>query len=470
MMTDKTNEKISPKLIAAILATGILNFAGITVETAMNITFPILIEQFNIGISTVQWMTTLYLLVVAATVPISSFLKRRFTLKKLFIVANLCFIAGVVMDIIAPSFSILLLGRFAQGVGTGIALPLMFNIILEQVPRQKLGTMIGLGTLITAVAPTVGPTFGGVMARSLGWRYIFICLLPILIFSFILGIMTIEQKTAPQKIKLDVISFVAIVVTLVGFIYSLSNISSMPFVSLHVLGAFVMGAIGLGLFIYRSSRQTSPLINLDVFKNVSFDGHAISSFILLASLLGLNLVLPNYIQLVNGDSAVAAGLAVLPGTILNAVCVSFSGRIYDAIGAAKPILFGTALSIISLVLFCLMSGNLTNLTISILFAVYCIGFGLTSGNVLTNGLAQLPKDLQTDGNAAIMTLQQFAGAFGTSITAIIIAFSQKSAISKVIGTQHGSRNALILFLMMAALEFAILYFVIKVYRQDKTKA
>ncbi|MDN5467985.1 MAG: MFS transporter, partial [Lactococcus raffinolactis] len=227
MMTDKTNEKISPKLIAAILATGILNFAGITVETAMNITFPILIEQFNIGISTVQWMTTLYLLVVAATVPISSFLKRRFTLKKLFIVANICFIAGVVMDIIAPSFSILLLGRFAQGVGTGIALPLMFNIILEQVPRQKLGTMIGLGTLITAVAPTVGPTFGGVMASSLGWRYIFICLLPILIFSFILGIMTIEQKTAPQKIKLDVISFVAIVVTLVGFIYSLSNISSM---------------------------------------------------------------------------------------------------------------------------------------------------------------------------------------------------------------------------------------------------
>ena len=244
----------------------------------------------------------------------------------------------------------------------------------------------------------------------------------------------------------------------------------MQFVSLHVLGAFVMGAIGLSLFIYRSSRQTSPLINLDVFKNVSFDGHAISSFILLASLLGLNLVLPNYIQLVNGDSAVAAGLAVLPGTILNAVCVSFSGRIYDAIGAAKPILFGTALSIISLVLFCLMSGNLTNLTISILFAVYCIGFGLTSGNVLTNGLAQLPKDLQTDGNAAIMTLQQFAGAFGTSITAIIIAFSQKSAISKVIGTQHGSRNALILFLMMAALEFAILYFVIKVYRPDKTKA
>ncbi|GAX48293.1 MFS transporter [Pseudolactococcus reticulitermitis] len=467
-MTEQTNDKISPKLIAAILATGILNFAGITVETAMNITFPILIEQFHIDISTVQWMTTLYLLVVAATVPISSFLKRRFTLKRLFIVANLCFIAGVVLDSLAPTFSILLLGRFAQGIGTGIALPLMFNIILEQVPRQKLGTMIGLGTLITAVAPTVGPTFGGVMASSLGWRYIFICLLPILLVSFVLGIMTIEQKTEPQKLKLDVISFVAIAVTLVGFIYSLSHLSSMPLMSPQVLGAFIMGAFGLGIFIYRSNRQASPLINLAVFKNVSFDGHAISSFILLGSLLGLNLVLPNYIQLVNGDSAVAAGLAVLPGTILNAVFVSFSGRIYDAIGAAKPILFGTALSMLALACFCFMSGNLTNLTISILFGIYCIGFGLTSGNVLTNGLAQLPKDLQTDGNAAIMTLQQFAGAFGTSITAIIIAFSQKSALSKAIGTQQGSRNALILFLIMAGLEFVMLYVVIKVYRQEQT--
>ena len=119
-MTDNTTDKISPKLIAAILATGILNFAGITVETAMNITFPILIEQFNIGISTVQWMTTLYLLVVAVTVPISSFLKRRFTLKKLFIVANLCFIAGVVLDAIAPSSRFYYWGVLLKALGRGL--------------------------------------------------------------------------------------------------------------------------------------------------------------------------------------------------------------------------------------------------------------------------------------------------------------------------------------------------------------
>src|SRR5699024_12653822 len=99
----------------------------------------------------------------------------------------------------APIFPALLLGRIIQGLGTGIALPLMFNIILENVPESKIGLMMGLGTLITAVAPAVGPTFGGLVVSSLGWRYIFVILLPILIISFLLGIKNIEQKSQIQK-------------------------------------------------------------------------------------------------------------------------------------------------------------------------------------------------------------------------------------------------------------------------------
>lgn len=460
-MTNQATEKISPKLIAAIIGTGILNFAGIAVETAMNITFPILSQQFNIDIAMVQWMTTLYLLVVAATVPISSYLKRRFTLKRLFIFANLCFILGVLIDSVAPTFSVLLFGRFAQGIGTGIALPLMFNIILDQVPREKLGTMIGLGSLITAVAPTIGPTFGGIMVSTLGWRYIFICLLPILILSLIMGIVGIEQKTATQKIPLDIVSFLAIIMTLVGLTYGLSNLSAQSFWSWHVSGAGLIGILGLIGFIYRSKRQDNPLIDLRVFQNTAFVGHTIAAFILLATLLGLNLVLPNYVQIVNGSSAVVAGLAVLPGTVLNATFVSFSGRIYDAVGAAKPILLGTLVAIIGLACFSFWPGTLSNIMISILFALYCIGFGLTSGNVLTNGLAQLSESQQTDGNAAMMTIQQFSGAFGTSITAVIIAFSQQSSVNKVIGTQKGSHRVLVYFLCLALIEFVVLYLVIQ---------
>lgn len=137
------DKKIDLKLILSIVATSIMSFSGVVVETAMNVTFPSLMEEFQIGTSSVQWITTGYLLVLAAVTPV---------------------------------FSLLLLGRLIQGVGTGIALPLMFNITMEQVPEEKLGVMMGTASLITAMAPAVGPSLGGFIVNHFGWRMVFILL------------------------------------------------------------------------------------------------------------------------------------------------------------------------------------------------------------------------------------------------------------------------------------------------------
>lgn len=104
-------EKIDPRVVGAVLATGLMSLSGVIVETAMNITFPTLMKQFHVTTGTVQWMTTLYLLIVACIVPISSYLKRRFKLKQLFVVANLLFIVGLLTDACATTFPLLLLGR-----------------------------------------------------------------------------------------------------------------------------------------------------------------------------------------------------------------------------------------------------------------------------------------------------------------------------------------------------------------------
>lgn len=159
-MTDNS-VKIPPKVIAAVIATGLLSFCGVIVETAMNVSFPKLMTEFSVTTNVVQWMTSIYLLVVAIIVPLSALLKRSFRTKPLFLTAVTFFILGVIIDALAPTFPILLTGRLIQGLGTGISLPLMFNIIMEQVPRQRIGLMMGFGTLITGIAPAVGPTFGG---------------------------------------------------------------------------------------------------------------------------------------------------------------------------------------------------------------------------------------------------------------------------------------------------------------------
>ncbi|WP_143810145.1 MFS transporter, partial [Oenococcus oeni] len=226
---------------------------------------------------------------------------------------------------------------------------------------------------------------------------------------------------------------------------------------LSVLGAWLVGFIGFGLLFWRSKNISQPLINFDVFRNLNFTGHAISLFLLQLISLGLALILPNYIQVVNGKSAFISGLILFPAAALGAVLAPLGGKILDNFGAKKPLMFGAFLTFVSSLLFLIFSLRLTDNLILFIYIFYMASVGLTLGNLISNGLKQLPNKLNADGNAILNTLQQFAGAVGTSIVAAIITFSQdKVDSSKKISTALGSKNALLFLLILAFIEFAII--------------
>lgn len=436
-----TKERIPGKVIAAIVATGLMSFCGVIVETAMNVTFPILMREFNVTTNMVQWMTSIYLLIVAIIVPLSAVLKSSYKTKTLFTVANLFFFVGLVIDAFAPNFSLLLLGRAIQGVGTGIALPLMFNIIMEQVPQSKIGFMMGMGNLITGIAPAVGPTFGGIIASKLNWRWVFYILLPFLVVSFILGRWGIQQKSPIQKKKVDIFSVIMIIFTFTGFVTGFSNVGSMAFMSWNVLGTFVLGLVGMTGLTWRSLTIANPTLNLRLLGNSRFAGHVIGFFLTQIMSLGFAFLLPNYIQLVNGNTSMVAGLVVLPAGFVGAVFAPLGGKILDQFGARRPILFGMTLCFLSLLAFSLMSRQMSNLLIALVYIFYMAGMGMCMGNVMTSALKSISPAQTTQGNAILNTLQQFAGAMGTSIAAMIVANSQihlhvSRAVSTAIGTQH----------------------------------
>lgn len=92
----------------------------------------------------------------------------------------------------------------------------MFNIILEQVPKSKIGTMMGVGNLITGAAPALGPTFGGIVINSLGWHWVFSLLIPFIIISLLLGLWGIQQKSELVKQEIDVPSLLLIAIFFSG--------------------------------------------------------------------------------------------------------------------------------------------------------------------------------------------------------------------------------------------------------------
>ncbi|EEJ75746.1 hypothetical protein HMPREF0492_1398 [Lactobacillus acidophilus ATCC 4796] len=166
-------KEISLKLIIAILSAGMLSFLGILDETATTVTFPTLIKEFKITTAQVQWVNTIVLLIIAIIVPLSSQIRLRIPTKKIFILGIIFFTLGLLVDIFTSRFDLLLVGRVFQGIGTGIGLPLMYNIILARVPKGRLGFMMGIGTMITAAAVALGPVFGGIVTNFLNWRWIF---------------------------------------------------------------------------------------------------------------------------------------------------------------------------------------------------------------------------------------------------------------------------------------------------------
>ena len=192
-------------VLRAVLAAGIMSFSGVLIETSMNVTFPELMHEFSTTANGIQWVTTGYLLAIAVIVPVSAFLIRNFAPRRLFIIANLAFILGVLTDAFAPSLGVLLVGRVLQGIGTGIALPLMFHIILTKSPSDRRGVMMGIGTMTTSIAPAIGPTYGGVLLNSLGWRAIFWFLIVLLVISLVMGLTSMPIESVEKTEKFAII-------------------------------------------------------------------------------------------------------------------------------------------------------------------------------------------------------------------------------------------------------------------------
>jgi DHA2 family lincomycin resistance protein-like MFS transporter len=449
------------RLVLSIIAAGIMSFSGVCVETAMNVTFPALMAEFQIGTSTVQWMTTAYLLVLAAIVPTSSYLNRRFPTKRIFVVAMCFYIAGIVCGYSAISFPMLLCGRILEGIGAGIALPLMFNIITEQAPLEHMGVMMGIGTLVTALAPAVGPSVGGWLAENYGWRAIFAVLLPVLAISFVLGIFSIRQSHEVSHESFDVAGWAPLALGFAALVFAVDFGGTLGWTSPMTLVLFLAFAALLAFFVQHERHAERPLIHLSIFSSKPFGFSVISLMCLQFAVLGLSFLLPNYAQLVMGTGETEAGSILLLGCAVGACIAPFSGQLLDRLGPRKPILTGASCAYAATVLFALLSEHLETLPAQLIYVLYAFGQSTMVGNTMTVALSFLPAETKADGNAVINTLQQLSGAVGTSVVTALVNAAQAGASDMALATMAGTRSAYILLAVLMAVPVIAMSWVTK---------
>ena len=213
--------------------------------------------------------------------------------------------------------------------------------------------------------------------------------------------------------------------------------------------------------VFLFSILEQPIVNLSILKNGKFTGHVIAFFLFQIVNLGMSFIILNYIQLVNQSSSTVAGLLVFPGAIIGACFAPFSGRILDRLGAKKPIIFGASMLVLALCLFRILALHLPNTWLTVIYILSMAGTGIAFGNIMTNGQKQVTLEERADANAFFNTLQQFAGAVGTTVASLVVALSQSNtSISYSEATAKGSRNAFIILLVLAVIELIILFRVV----------
>lgn len=414
------NDTVSKYTTMSIVATALLGFSGILSETSMNVTFPTLQKVYHLSLSSLQWITTIYLLAVAISMTVSATLQQNVKEKTILNASLLLFTLGTILAFATPSFSIMIVGRALQGFGTGIGMTLMFNLILERIPPQKIGTYMGIGGLIMSLAPAFGPTYGGFMIARLPWQWIFIFILPVPLICFVLNHLYMENSQKGERRPFDISSFILLALALITSLLAITNLEEGKINWIYLI-VFILS---LAAFIHRSLTIPKPFLDIRVLKVPTVWLGLIPFFIYQFANLGSNFIIPNFLIEAKGASSTLAGFSLLPGTLLGAILAPVFGKFYDLKGPKPSLYIGNTLFTIALSIMALFTETLTLFSLAATYIVFTFGRNMAFNNTLAVSVSTLPQEKKADATAIFQMMQQFAGALGTAIASVLANSSQ----------------------------------------------
>ena len=471
------NGHLSHAAMVSIAILTFITFCGNFTQLQLSAALPTIVSEFGISVTTGQWLTSIFQLVMGVMVPLTAYLTRRFSTRQIVITSMAVFTAGSLMAWLSPTFILVLMGRMLEAIGTGVMWPVLQITVFSIYPLSRRGMAMGMVGMAMSVAPAIGPTFGGWQTDANGWRSIFLTLTLIGAFALVLATFWLRNFGATDKtVKADFFSVCLSIFGFGGLMFGFTNIESYPFTHPMVWLPMVVGLAGIVWFVLRQlgnkrawveaqgranvsesgtdagraadagtadagdsanshdgflhghlrfhkwHRTTGrePLLDLEVLKNRSFTVGTITAALSFFAFSSITVILPLYIQDDRGYSATMSGLIMLPGALGQAIAQFFGGKALDRFGARPVALIGTITLFFGTVMMSLISMDSWIWWVSIWQFVRQIGMGFVLMPITTWSLNCLePKEVSA-GSAVTNTVRQIAGAIGAPVLVILM--------------------------------------------------
>ncbi|SMF84930.1 drug resistance transporter, EmrB/QacA subfamily [Paenibacillus uliginis N3/975] len=421
--------KSNRRVLLFILLSG--SFLSVLNQTILTVALPEFMGEFDINATTVQWLTTGYMLVNGILIPVTAYLMNRFTTRQLFISSMLFLLLGSILAASSPNFTLLLTGRLVQASGAGIIMPLLMAVIYEIFPINNRGSAMGMIGLTMAFAPAIAPSLAGIVIEHVSWRWLFIGMIPLLGIVILLSFKYLFNVSETSKPKADIPGIIYSTLGFGGILYGFSNASGSGWGNIVVLSCLIGGGAFLVLFCTRQLKSSNPMLDLRVFSNKTYLLTTIINTLVTIIMYADIILVPLYLQSSMGYTALESGLLLLPGALLMAVMSPITGRLFDKFGPRILMLTGLVFVIIAV-------WGVTNLSVTTSYTylmirtiVLRLGLSLLVMPVTTAGLNALPQKWTAHGSAVTNTVRQVAGAIGTTLVVTVMTISSSHHLTKL---------------------------------------
>jgi EmrB/QacA subfamily drug resistance transporter len=423
------------KRLAVVIVLGAI--MSILDTTIVNVAIATLARDFKAPISTVQWVSTGYLLALAITIPLTGWAMERFGSKRMWIISLVLFLLGSALCGASWSIGSLIAFRVLQGIGGGMIMPIGQSILATAAGPQRMGRVMSLLGVPMLLGPVLGPVIGGLILDTVSWRWIFYVNIPIGVVALALAARRLPGHEKTDRLNhLDVKGLVLLSPGLALLVYGLAQAGQGS--AFSVVVPIVVGALLIVAFAWHALHaKITPLIEVVLFKNRSFAASAVTTFFFGAALFGGMLLLPLYYQVVRGESALRAGLLMAPQGIGAALVMPLAGKLTDRFGAGRIVPAGLVVAMAGTFAYTQLGAHTPYVWLASSLFVRGLGFGFVMMPAMAAAYQTLSRDQVPRASTAINIVQRVGGSIGTALVAVVLEHQISTRVHGVTGGLSG---------------------------------
>ena len=414
-------------MIASVVVLGaIMSILDVTV---VNVAINTLAREFDTPLSTIQWVATGYTLALATVIPLTGWAADRFGTKRLYLTSITLFMLGSMLSGLAWSAESLIGFRVLQGFGGGMIMPLGMTILTQAAGPHRVGRVMAIIGVPMLLGPIFGPILGGWLVDEFSWRWIFFINLPIGIAALIASQRILARDVPQPGHRLDWLGLGLLSPGLAFLIYGLAETSGDGgFGRWQVIGPGLVGIFMLAAFVRHGLRTSDALIDLRLFANRVFTASSITLILVIIAVFGGMLLLPLYLQVVRGESALDTGLLLAPQGFGAMLAMPIAGRLTDKTGVGRIVPVGLVIVAVSFLGLTQLQADTSYWLLSGWLFLMGLGMGATMMPTFSGAMQTLRRAAIARASTTLNINQQVGASIGTAVLSVLLTHELTSRL------------------------------------------